>query len=128
MNLFVGGYYDGRIFDGVEEKTPFSKEISIYTLEEVLKLGFVENVIEWYEDKEELEWDEISEQEKTKAILAYVEYDEIAGLVYFDEKEKAEKYRNDVIKEIEELEKTYKYSEKVEDGYGNFREVWEKEQ
>lgn len=125
-NLFVGGYYDNRIFDGLEEKTPFSKEINIYTLEEVLKLAFVENVIGWYEDTEEKEWDEVLESEKIKAILAYTKYDEIAGLVYFDEEEKAEKYKNDVIKEIEELEKNYSYIGKKQDDYGNFREVYEK--
>ena len=44
--LFVGGYYDSRIFDGshFDGKTPFGEDIDTYTLEEVLKLGFVESI------------------------------------------------------------------------------------
>lgn len=124
--LFVGGYYDDRIFNDVEEKTPFSKEISSYTLEEVLKLGFVENVIDWYKEKEELEWDEISEEEKIKSILEYTESDEIAGVLYFKTEAEAEKFKSDTIKEVEELEKESDYVGKKQDSYGNFREVYRK--
>lgn len=124
--LFVGGYYDDRIFNGIEEKTPFSKCINTYTLEEVLKLGFVENVIEWHEEDDENErWENISDNDKIDAILTYVENDEIAGLLYFETEDQAEKFKNDTIKEVEDLEKDIEYAGKQQDTYGNFREVYE---
>ncbi len=50
LKLFVGGYHDARIFKGekFEDKTPFDKNINTYTLEEALKLPYIENVTEWY--------------------------------------------------------------------------------
>lgn len=125
--LFVGGYYDSRIFNGAEEKTPFGKDIDTYTLEEALKLGFTgDGLREWYEDKVDKEFDEATESEKMKYLLEYTEDDELAGLLYFDEEEKAEEYKQDVIKEIEELEQEYEYAGKKQDEYGYFREVYEK--
>jgi len=124
--LFVGGYYDDRIFEGegFEGKTPFNKNIDTYTLTEVLNLGFVENVTEWFEEKEEKEWNEATEQEKIKAIINYTESDEIAGVLYFETEEEAQNFKNEVVKEIEEIEQRVSYDGKRQDREGYFREVY----
>lgn len=126
LKLFVGGYYDSRIFEGeqFDGKTPFDKNIDTYTLSEVLGLGFVEPVKEWFEETYEKEWDEATEEEKVKAIIEYTDTDEIAGLLYFDTQEKAEKFKNDVIKEVEEIEEMSAYEGKRQDSEGYFREVY----
>lgn len=71
LKLFVGGYYDDRIFDGeqFEGKTPFDKNIETYTLSEVLGLGFVEPIKEWFEENYEKEWDKATKEEKVKAVI-----------------------------------------------------------
>lgn len=124
--LFVGGYYDDRMFKGdyFDGKTPFGKNINTYTLEEVLQLGFVEPVREWFEEIYEKEWDEATEEEKIEGILLYTQDDEIASLLYFDTEEEAENYKNQVIEEIEKLEQEIEYIGKEQDSYGNFREVY----
>lgn len=125
----VGGYYDERIFKGIDEKTPFRKDISIYDSEEALKLPFVEPVIEYYNDyknDDELEWDKLSESEKIEFIESYTEGDEIAGLVAFKTLEEAVKYLKDVLKQINELEEEYEFSYKEEDDYGRYNSVYEK--
>lgn len=129
LKLFVGGYYDDRIFEGeeFEGKTPFSKDIETYTLSEVLKLGFVENVPSWYEDRSEKQWIDATNEERIRAIIEYTETDEIAGLLYFDTEKEAEEFKNSVIKEIEEIEKRVIYIGKREDELGYFREIYEME-
>lgn len=125
----VGGYYDKRIFKGIDVKTPFGKDIGIYDLEEALKLPFVEPVIEYYNDyknDDELEWDKLSESEKIEFIESYTEGDEIAGLVAFKTLEEAVKYLKDVLKQINELEEEYEFSYKEEDDYGRYNSVYEK--
>lgn len=124
--LFVGGYYDDRIFKGdyFDGKTPFSKDIDTYTLEEVLELGFVEPVKEYFEETYEKEWIEATEEEKIEGILSYTQDDEIASLLYFKTEEAAENYKNQVIQEIEELEQKIEYIGIEQDSYGNFREVY----
>lgn len=127
LKLFVGGYFDDRIFigDEFEDKTPFGKDINTYTLSEAIELGFVQTVKEYYEEENEKEWEEITDDEKIKAIINYVDGDEIAGLLYFNTEEEAEKYKNDVIKEVEEREKEIEYVGKKQDEYGNYREVYQ---
>lgn len=124
--LFVGGYYDGRIFEGdyFEGKTPFNKGIDTYTLDEALKLSFVEPVKNWYEEQEEKSWEETTEKEKIQAIKEYTESDGIAGLLYFETEEEAESYKQEVINEIEEIENEIEYIGKSQDEYGIFREVY----
>lgn len=126
LKLFVGGYYDDRIFDGeqFEGKTPFDKNIETYTLSEVLRLGFVEPIKEWFEENYEKEWDKATKEEKVKAVIEYTDTDEIAGLLHFDTEEKAEKFKNDVIKEVEEIEAMSIYEGKRQDSEGYFREVY----
>lgn len=127
LKLFVGGYFDDRIFKGdwFDGKTPFNKDINTYTLDETLKLGFVEGVIEWFEENNEREWDELSFDEKAKAIEKYEESDEIAGIVYFKTEEEAEKYKDEVIKEIEDIEKESICTGQIQDKYGQFRDIYE---
>lgn len=127
----VGGYYDSRIFEDAEGKTPFGKDISIYDLESALKLGFVESIVEWYEDMkedDESEWDDLSDSRKVELILEYTESDEIAGLIAFDTLEEATKYIKDTISEILELEEEYEYIGKEQDIYGYFNEVYKKKE
>lgn len=132
--LFVGGYYDDRIFnsDVFEGKTPFDKDIDTYTLDEAFELGFCEeyNVRQYYEDHlleeyNEKDWSfDLSDEEKTKILLEYTDTDEIAGLLYFNTEEEAENYKQEVLKEIEEIESQCEYSHKEQDEYGYYREVY----
>lgn len=124
--LFVGGYYDDRIFVGdfFDGKTPFDKTIDTYTLSEVLKLAFVENVVDFYNEKNEKDWEEATEEEKVKAIIDYVAGDEIAGLLYFATEGEAKLYKDEVIKEVEYIEKNSEYDGMQQDKYGYFREVY----
>lgn len=129
MKNFVGGYYDRRIFEGEEfiGKTPFGKDINTYSFEEVLRLPFVEiflnYIIEQYEEDGE-KWEDATEEEKAQAIISFVESDEIAGLLYFETEEEAEKYKQEVIKEIEEIEEMSVFDCLEQDGEGGFREVY----
>lgn len=126
LKLFVGGYYDERIFIGdfFEEKTPFDKRIETYTLSEVLKLGFVEGVIGFYEENTQKNWEEATEEDRIKAILKYTEGDEIAGLLYFETELEAEAYKNEVINELTDIESNVNYIGKQQDAYGYFREAY----
>ena len=124
---FVGGYYDDRIFKGeyFEGKTPFNKDIDIYTLDEALKLGFVEGIVQLYEETYKKDFYELSDNEKTEAILEYTKDDEIAGLLAFPSVKEAKNYKNEVLNEIAELEKHIKYVGQEQDSYGYFKEVYE---
>lgn len=126
--LFVGGYYNQRIFKGevFDGKTPFNTDVCIYTLEEVLELGFIDKdyLIEWYELNEEKKWDDATEKEKTKAVLDYTEGDEIAGLEYCDSEKEAEDYKNYILEDIKECEEKSEYFGTIQDQYGYFREVY----
>lgn len=130
LKLFVGGYYDDRIFDGeyFVGKTPFNNEIDTYTLDEVLKLGFVENVVEEYNNRAEWQelpaWDELTFEGKSKEIEKYTESDDIAGILYFETEKETENYKQDVLKELEELECEIEYSHKQQDQEGFYREVY----
>lgn len=124
--LFVGGYYDDRKFKGqmYVGKTVFSKSIDTYTLEQVLKLGFVQNVISWYEEFEGKSWASASEQEKIRAIIYYADNDDTAGLLYFKRAQDAIEFKNDVIAEIECLEKESVFLETETDRNGYTKEVY----
>lgn len=127
--LFVGGYYDDRMFEGeeFEGKTPFNKDINTYTLEEALKLGFCdeENIIENYGNVNiDKNWEDTTYKEKVEAIMDYTEDDDIAGLLYFDTEEQAEKYKNEVLEEIKELENDIEYIGKEQNRQGIYQEVY----
>lgn len=126
LKLFVGGYYDDRIFVGekFEGKTPFGKNIDIYTLSEALKLGFVEGVKEWFSEENEKDFDELDENEKIEAIINYTDGDEIAGILYFDNEEEASEYKASILKEIKDIELNSEYDGKTQDNQGNFRETY----
>ena len=128
----VGGYYDNRIFEGIDVKTPFGKDIGIYDLEEALKLELLDSVIEdynnIYKSDDDVEWDKLNESEKIEFIEWYTEGDEIAGLVAFETLEEAVKYVKNVLKEINELEEEYEYSYSEEDNYGRYHQVYEEKE
>lgn len=130
LKLFVGGYYDDRIFEGEEfdGKTPFNKDIDTYTYDEVLKLGFVEPVkeLDFYLDEllYERKWNDLSIEEQIESIIEYVSTDSIAGLLFFDTEEKANKYKEEVLKELNIIEENIEYVGKQQDDEGYFREVY----
>ena len=124
--IFVGGYYDDRIFEGeiFEGKTLFGKNVDTYTLEEALKLHFVEPVMEWYEEQEEKEWENLSDDEKIKKIEEYTLHDDIAGLMYFGTTAWAEQKKEEILKEIEEIEKESDYVGKEQNSEGIYQDVY----
>lgn len=133
--IFVGGYYDNdRIFEGYfNENITLFKNVDCYTLEEALKLPFIEGVKEWFEetDIEERAFNEISDEEKIKAILTYISGDEIAELVYCETEEEARKIKQVDLDEIEEINKLISegkmvYAGTKQDEYGNFKEVYKR--
>lgn len=132
LKLFVGEYYDDRIFEGeyFEGNTPFNNKIHTYTLEEVLKLAFVENVVDEYNERAEWQelpnWDELTFEEKAKEIEEYTASDDIAGVLCFDTEDKAAKYKQNVLNELKELEKEIEYSHAEQDREGCYRKVYVK--
>lgn len=126
LKLFVGGYYDSRRFEGdfYDGKTPFDKHIDTYTLDEALAVGFVEPVIEWFEDKHDKSWDEGSFEEKAKAIEEYTYSDDIAGMLYFPTEEEAEKYKQKALNELARLELMSKYKNTEQEQHGTYKEVY----
>ena len=137
MKNFVAGYYDGRIFKGdfFDGMCLYDSKINCYSLEEVLKLPFVENVEEWFEeiDDDGRTFSEIPEKEKIKVILDYVEGDEIANVEYFETEEEAFKRKKELLEELNDIEEKIKAGEIVyvgqeqdQNGYfGGYREVYE---
>lgn len=131
LKLFVAGYYDEREFKDDERIRAFDKNIDTYTLEEVLKLGFVENVIADYEEnyKEDYgdkEWEELDYKDKVNFIVDYTESDELAKVYWFNTEEKAEEIKNEYLEELYQFEKEFKYSYQKQNEYGQFVEVWER--
>lgn len=126
LKLFVGGYYDDRIFVGefFEGKTHFSKDIDVYTLSEVLRLPFIENVTNVYEEESGREWEDLSEEEKIEAIMYYNSSDDISGLMYFETEEAALSCKNETLEELEYIENHLEYEGKKQDCYGFFRKVY----
>lgn len=127
LKLFVGGYYDSRIFEGeqFEGKTPFDKNIDTYTLSESLNLGFTgEGFVDWFEGKGGKEWSKTTYEEKINALLEYTATDETSGLIHFKTEKEAEDYKNKVLEEIEDIEKIAIYNGKRQDRSGYFREIY----
>ena len=130
QKLFVGGYYDKRIFKGEHfyGETPFfGKDINTYSLSEVLKLDFIEGVKEWAYEVGEKMFEELTEEEQIKAIIDYTESDEVAGLLYFHTENEAVKYKEEAINKLNEIEKdknvVYVGTTLTEDGF--YREIFE---
>ena len=124
--LLVGGYFDDRKFKGdyFDGKTPFNKDINTYTVDEALNLGFVENVINWYEDSKEKSWDQLPETEKAQQIEEYTSTDEIAGLNYFTTEEEATQYKNEVLEELQEIETEIEYQGMEQNNEGIYQEIY----
>ena len=107
MKILVGGYYDDRIFKGEEflGKTRFSKDIEVYTVDEALKLDFVSGVEENYNENHSKDWDSLDYRQKAIEIESYMRDDEIAGMKCFETRKDALDFKNETLKEIEEIEK-----------------------
>jgi len=129
--LFVGGYYDDRIFldESFAGKTAFNKTIDTYTFDEVLKLAFIENVKENFDEKCDItKWDDLSMAQQIIEICDYAQTDAIAGLTYCANEAFAEGYKNEVLDEILDIECETYYSHLEQDAQGNFNQVWILEQ
>ena len=96
----VGGYFkDKEIIDAIEINhnivyTNFA-EVNSYTVEEALKLPFVEGIEEYYKDKYGTDKDfymDLTELGQAKIIEEYVESDEIATLKLFTDEIEAKEY------------------------------------
>lgn len=127
QQYLVGGYYDNRVFMGVKEKTLFSKDINIYTIESALKLGFVEQVVEWYEDTKKVDdiaWHNLDDAQKVELILKYTENNALAGLLVFDNLQDATNYVKTTLLEILNIEKESQFVGTIENNNGNFNEVY----
>ena len=115
---FLAGNYDNRTLENYfSGKTPFDSSVNIYTLEEVLKLPFVEGVTDWYETDgiyvlgyDEEEFNQLTEEEKTTAILRWMEDDEHAGVLYFESERDANLYKREMLQEIAEIEGKTEYA------------------
>lgn len=138
LKLFVGGYYDMRVFKGehFHGKTPFGKDIQTYTLQDILKLSFVEGTVQEYEQSlnnaykdedmdEEKDWENTTDDEKVEAILEYTKDNDIAGLLYFGTEIEADNYKSTILKEINKCEKESTYVGKEQDKQGRFRDIFE---
>lgn len=130
LKLFVGGYYTEEIFKGEQfEGMCFFDDVDTYTLEEVLKVEFVDEAfLEWYEEnfyEAEGNFNSLSFSDKVNYILEYVENDGIAGLTYFDTEEEAEAYKNECIENLEWAKNNSVYIGTELDKYGYFREIYE---
>ena len=130
---FVGGYYNtGKFLDSegdVEQRFYPYSDVAIYDIESVLKLAFVEQVSEWYEDNkedEDKEWDELSDSEKVAEVMTYVESDEIAGLEICAGLEEANKVLKSCLDDIRAVEEEYEVVEKEQNSEGFYIEVYKK--
>lgn len=127
--LFVGGYFDRSFYvdtnnDNVDSFTDFDEGIDTYTLTEALNLGFVRSIVDWYNENTEKEWDDLTDQEKTKLIIKYTSTDELARLLYFATEEEAQEYKKMVLEEVEEKKKKFKKIGEEQDNYGYFQDVY----
>ena len=117
--LFVGGYYQdyflintsyGSAFPKetfkhiYSDNILFNKDIEVYTLEEVLDLPFIYGVHDYYEEHFGGDFRFIPVEEQIKFILEYAESNEIAGVLYFETEEEAQKYNESVLEAIREEE------------------------
>ena len=121
LKLFVGGYFDERIFEGDKfiGKTPYGKDIDTYTLNEVLQLGFLSGMEDYVREHFEVELDDIPDWKQTTCILHYLKNDEYAGLEYFETEAEAEKFKQDALRNIEWCEENAVFLEKrqIEGGF-----------
>ncbi|MBU3187799.1 hypothetical protein [Clostridium estertheticum] len=128
LNLFVGGYFDNRKFVGkcFEHKPLFNKSIQTYTLSDVLKLKFVsEGIARWHTDNNEnIEFNSLTYNDKVKIIIDYTSCNKASNLLYFGTEKEALNYKNDVIKQLDNIDNNSTYIATEKDEYGHFREVY----
>jgi len=124
--LFVGGYYDTSIYTGesFEGKTPFDDKIDVYSLEELLESNYVESIDEWYQDEYEEDFFELSDKEKIKAVLEYIETDEISGLLYFKTEAAAIKFKEETLEEFEEIKNERVFIKRSKDKEGFYQDEY----
>jgi hypothetical protein len=90
--LFLAGYLDDKIYPDCDEINSFNQNANVYTFEEVLQLGFIEGIVDIYED-----WDELTKMEQITLMLEYAKNDELADVKFFDTEIEAEHAKNNVL-------------------------------
>ena len=99
--LFVGGYY---IEDIREYEHEVFTEPKLYTMEEVIKLPFVEPMIEEFKNKNKVEFGDLKFELQKDMIIDYVYDDEIAGLNFCDTEEEAKEELKEALENLEEIQ------------------------
>jgi hypothetical protein len=85
MKKFIGGYYQEN--PNPERYGVLFDEILVLGLEKALQHPAIKNVKEDYEDRNEIEFDTLTEKEQMKAIEDYIIDDEIFGGRFYEESE-----------------------------------------
>jgi hypothetical protein len=124
--LFCGGYYNDDIYEGehFEGTTTFNENIDTYTLDEVLKLGFVEGVIESCNKSKDGVWGKLSNIEQARRIEAYTESDEIAGMGFYKTEAEAEDFKQYVLAEIKNNKSNSEFDRQEQDREGYWHDVY----
>ena len=105
---FVGGYYkDEEVLKVLEKAGTYTsfENVGLYTLEEALKLPFVDGIVEYYKDKYGEDRDfymDLTKEEQAKIVTEYVDSDELATVRMFTDLEKANKYKEEIEEFIKE--------------------------
>lgn len=127
---FFGGYYSSNKYITDDVPIVLHNKAQIYTLEEVLLLGFVETTVDYYnENKEEheLNWEELPFNEKVKQIESYTQDDDIANICYYENTKTAleKKIKETNLKKY--LEIVYNCTSKQQDSYSRYYDVFEQD-
>lgn len=135
---FVGGYYrdckiknEDEIFDKIFDSP------KIFDIEGVLKMGFIGDFVDEYnennkitdeEDENYLEdaWDLLEEEEKGEILAKMMEDDDLAGIILCENLEKANETLKEELERINDLNEEYEVTEKVQNEYGDYIEVYKK--
>ena len=130
--IFVAGYLDGRILPSelTEGVVDYSEDVDIYSLEEVLELGFVKPVKDWFADENNTkkEFDDLSAKKQINLILEYTQDDEIASLEVFKTEAEAIKRKEEILEFRREIDKMIELGKLEYDGpYQNNYGVFNKE-
>ena len=103
LRIFAGGYTETYLNPSADESLDiYSLEyFDTYTIEEVLKLNFVEGIEYVFQDKYDLESDDLFEELpfecKTQMVMDYTWNDEIAGMEFYSTEEEAEQFKQKYI-------------------------------
>lgn len=125
---FVGGYYkDEEVLKVLEKTGTYTsfENVGLYTLEEALKLPFVDGVAEYYKDKYGTEKDfymDLTGLERAEVIEEYVKGDELATLKLFTDEIEAKEYLEDEQDSIKRDEVVYRLSKLIGKEY-NYEDI-----